>query len=130
MKRSLCALACHHRARYFAEHVCGTWVNLQRSGPEDIWPIVMQDAQWLRLIKDDIHWLWRQLYNSRSFMRPRTGLQSLGVHYEVLSTLLEETCLQGSATRIPANGACTGCASTEWSHCSLPPGVWLLEPPC
>ena len=54
--------------------------QLQRSGPEDIWPIVMQDAQWLRLIKDDIQWLWRQLSNSSPLCDPEQDYS----HWEFL----------------------------------------------
>ena len=108
--------------------------HLQRSGPEDIWPIVMQDAQWLCLIKDDIQWLWRQLSNSsplcdpekdyshweflmKSYPRYWKRLVSRGVQHESLQMEHAQVVHQRS-------GAIVRCL--QEFGCLNP----LVEPPC
>ena len=45
---------------------------LHTAGPDDLWSIVIQDVEWLQLVRDDVKWLWNQLCNSSTLCDPET----------------------------------------------------------
>ena len=48
--------------------------TLYRCGPAAEWGLLFRDQPWRDLIRDDLHWLWRQLYRSSSLQDPREHL--------------------------------------------------------
>jgi len=71
-------------------------VTLFQCGVPDIWHLLGEDTQWVRLIEDDMNWMWQQLRHASSLRDPRDHPQQwfelIAHHPRYWKRLLSRAC--------------------------------------